>query len=114
VAGSGEGFYGMSAILKSCAVLATSAFVVIAASGCGGQAAPVDSAPFRQAIAEYLESKNMAMTLKEIKEGPVVDEDTARLTASLSHKDLGGPSVTWTFDFKRDQSGKWCVLRHED
>jgi len=90
--------------------------VVLAAvdlSGCRKQPARVDPTPFRLAIDDYLESKNMAMAIKEIKEGPVIEGDTARLTASLSHRAIGGPSVTWTFHFER-QNGKWAVVKHED
>ena len=103
----------MSAKFKCFAHLAPLALVVLSVLGCGTPDAFVDAAPFRQAIGEYLEGKNMAMALKEIKEGPVIDGDTARLTASLSHKDLGGPSVTWTFHFQR-QDGEWTVVRYDD
>jgi len=103
----------MNGMWKCLAVMVFWAAVSLVVSGCGTQSVPVDPTPFRQAIGEYLESKNMAMAIKEIKAGPEVDGETARLTASLSHKDLGGPSVTWTFHFKK-QGSKWTVLRHDD
>jgi hypothetical protein len=81
--------------------------------GCGDRSSAVDTTPFIQAIDNYLERSNMAMALKRIKEGPVLDGDTAHLTASLSHKDLGGPAVTWTFYFDRKLDGKWSVIKHE-
>lgn len=90
--------------------------VVIAAglSGCGDKPSSVDTTPFLQAIDGYLDSSNMGMAVKDIKEGPVIDGDTACLTTSLSRKDIGGPAVTWTFHFNRKQDGKWSVVRHDD
>jgi hypothetical protein len=89
------------------------AMTTVALSGCGDQSSQVDTAPFLQAIDEYLDSNNMGMAIKEIKEGPVLDGDAARLTASLSRKDVGGPAVTWTFHFNRQPDGKWSVVKHE-
>jgi len=86
---------------------------IVGLPGCGDQSSPVDATPFLQAIDEYPERSNMAMAIKQIKEGPVLDGDTAHLTASLTHKDLGGPAVTWTFYFDRKQDGKWSVVKHE-
>lgn len=83
--------------------------------GCGGQAAKVDDAPFREAIGRYLERNNMALAIKEIKEGPlVVDDKSARLQASLTHQELGGPSVTWEFEFAKQPDGSWDVSSHQD
>jgi len=87
--------------------------VTVGLSGCRKQPAPVDTTPFRQAVDDYLKSRNMAMAIKEIKDGPVIEGDTARLTASLTHQAIGGPSVTWTFHFER-QNGNWAVVTHED
>ena len=89
------------------------AMSIVSLSGCGDQPSQVDTAPFLQAIDDYLDSSNMGMEIKLIKEGPVLDGDTAQLTASLSRKDLGGPAVTWTFHFNRQQDGKWSVVKHE-
>jgi hypothetical protein len=86
---------------------------IVGLPGCGDQSSPVDATPFLQAIDEYLERSNMGMAVKEIKEGPVLDGDAAHLTASLSRKDVGGPAVTWTFHFNRQQDGKWSVVKHE-
>jgi len=88
--------------------------VAVGALGCGEKSAPVDAAPFRQAIDEYLRNNNMALAVKAIKAGPTIDGDTARLTASLTHEELGGPSVVWSFHFERQQDEKWTVARHED
>ena len=96
------------------------AFVIIAliafgAMGCGERSAPVDATPFRQPIRDYLRSNNMALAIKEIKAGPTISGNTAQLSASLTHEELGGPSVTWAFHFeRRQQDGAWAVVRHED
>ena len=62
--------------------------------GCGDQPSQVDTATFLQAIDDYLDSSNMGMAIRQIKEGPVLDGDTTYLTASLSRKNVGGPAVT--------------------
>jgi len=90
-------------------------FVVVAfALGCGHkEAAPADPGPFKKAIAEYLERNNMAMALKEIKEGPTMQDKTATLTASLTHASLGGPAVTWQFRFEKNADGTWKAVGHK-
>ncbi|MFV1968266.1 MAG: hypothetical protein ACC628_22815 [Pirellulaceae bacterium] len=87
--------------------------VLLGTVGCGEKTPNVDDAPFRQAIVAYLRSNNMALAIKAVKQGPVVDGRTAELRASLTHETLGGPSVTWTFYFER-QGDLWQVTRHED
>ncbi len=87
---------------------------VVVVLGCGEDAPPVDDAPFRQAIVEYLESRNMALKVRDIREGPTVDGETASLSASLTHQQLGGPSVTWELEFARQPDGSWVVTSHED
>ena len=61
--------------------------------GCGTSDSHVDSAPFEAAVAQYLARNDMAMRLKEIREGPSVDGNQATMTASMTHRELGGPSV---------------------
>ena len=82
--------------------------------GCGEPEVTVDPTPFKSAIATYLDRGNMALAVKEVKEGPTVDGDTATLTASLTHAELGGPSVTWEFRFEKNADGSWKVVSHED
>ncbi len=83
--------------------------------GCGGAKPPaVDDGPFRAAIVEYLRDNNMALAIKEIKTRPTIDGDQGRLSASLTHQELGGPSVTWEFRFARQADGNWIVTGHED
>ena len=96
--------------------LATALAVLVSCSlvGCGEPEVTVDPAPFEAAIATYLERGNMAMAVKEIKKGPTVEGDTATLTASLTHAELGGPSVTWDFRFEKNADGSWNVVGHED
>ena len=91
-------------------------FVLLIAlvSGCGEKVPTVDEAPFREAVGEYLRVNDMAMAIKTIKEGPTTEGETAQMVASMTHKELGGPSVTWTFYFERNPSGGWTVARHED
>lgn len=81
--------------------------------GCGKPEVTVDSAPFESAIATYLERNNMAMAVKEVKEGPTVSDRTATLVASLTHAELGGPSVTWKFSFEKTAEGTWEVVECE-
>lgn len=91
------------------------ALVVVAAhwAGCSQAEAPAPNAqPFEAAIAEYLERNNMAMALKEIKEGPIIDDRTATLTASLQHASLSGPAVTWQFHFEQQTDGGWTAVSH--
>jgi hypothetical protein len=100
------------------AILHTAGFVFLFALLCGcGKAKPegnaTDLAPFKKAIAEYLERNNMAMMLKEMKEGPDVRETKATLKASLVHATMGGPAVTWQFDLEKDPQGVWRVLSHK-
>jgi hypothetical protein len=82
-------------------------------AGCGGTESRVDPKPFESAIARYLERNNMAMKVKQIKEGPTVDGQTATLVASLTHAELEGPSVTWTFTFEKNAEGTWTAVSHE-
>ena len=99
--------------LKYSVAVIVTVVTVVGLPGCGGQSSSVDTTPFLQAIDDYLDSNNMGMAIKEIKDGPVLDGDAARLTASLSRKDVGGPAVTWTFYFDRNQDAKWSVVKHE-
>jgi hypothetical protein len=87
--------------------------VCCVAAGCGQAASEIDDAPFRQAIEAYLQSNNMALAIKEVKRGPIVDGQSAELQASMTHETLGGPSVTWTFHFQQEGDA-WRVTSHED
>jgi len=88
--------------------------VLALAVGCGHkEAASADPGPFKKAIAEYLERNNMAMALKEVKEGPTVQGKTATLTASLTHATLSGPAVTWQFRFEKGADGSWKAVGHK-
>ncbi len=87
---------------------------LLLALGCGKtQGTKADPEPFKKAIAEYLERNNMAMALKEIKEGPTVEGTTATLTASLTHAALGGPAVTWQIRFEQSADGTWKAVSHK-
>lgn len=54
----------------------------------------------------------MAMALKEIKEGPTVENNTATLKASLTHAALSGPAVTWEIRFEKGADGSWKAVSH--
>ncbi len=83
--------------------------------GCRGAAVPtVDSGPFEEAVVKYLDEHNMALAIKEVKAGPVVDGETATMTASLTHAELGGAAVTWDFEFEKAGDGGWKAVRHDD
>ena len=88
--------------------------VLAALVGCAEQAPTVDDAPYREAVVEYLQNNNMALAIKEIKAGPTIDGGNARLSASLTHDQLGGPSVTWEFQFAKQPDGTWLVTAHTD
>jgi len=88
--------------------------LVFSLSGCGPAEPAVDPAPFEAAVTEYLRQKNMAMAVKQIKEGPTVTGKTATLTASLFHAELKGPTVTWEFSFQQTAGGGWKVVAHKD
>ena len=96
------------------AIAAVHVLIVVGVLGCGGQAVSVDATPYRQAIVDYLRANDMALAVKTIREGPTLSGDTAQLTASLTHQELGGASVTWIFHFERKEDGRWAVVRHED
>lgn len=102
-------------------VLVKSAFTVLVAAlivfstGCGGPTEPaIDAGPFKEAVARYLDENNMALAIKEVKTGPLVEGNKATMTASLTHAELGGPSVTWQFEFERSADGQWKAVRHQD
>jgi hypothetical protein len=94
--------------------LACACVTLVIAAGCGRAASTVDDTPFRAAIGQYLQANNMAMKIKEVKQPPVLTGDTATMTASMTHEQLVGPSVTWKFEFARQPDGSWRVTRHED
>ena len=77
--------------------------------GCGESAAIVDDGPFRAAIQQYLQTNNMAMKVKDVKQPLIVSGDTAQMDTSLTHEQLGGPAVTWHFEFAKQSDGSWRV-----
>lgn len=83
-------------------------------SGCGQTVPSADPAPFDAAVSRYLAKNDMALRLKEIRQGPTVDGNKATMVASMTHRELGGPSVVWTFQFKRRDRDEWTVLSHSD
>lgn len=108
----------MSVVNRSAIVFhsARLALLVALLAGCGkskSKESAVDIEPFKKAIGEYLERDNMAMAVKEVKEGPVIEETKATITASLTHATMGGPAVTWQFTLEKDPKGAWRVLRHK-
>ena len=96
-------------------VIAAVACALLTWTGCGKPKGPaVDSEPFEAAVAAYLDNHNMALAIKEVKAGPTVDGDKATMTASLTHAELGGASVTWEFEFEKGADGSWKAVRHQD
>ena len=55
----------------------------------------------------------MAMALKQIKNGPTIEGNSATLTASLQHATIPGPAVTWTFRFEQNADGTWNAVSHK-
>ena len=100
--------------MKSVFAIAVSGLLVLVL-GCGGPPEPaVASGPFEEAVAKYLDEHNMALAIKEVKAGPSVDGDTATMTVSLTHAELGGASVTWDFEFEKIEDGSWKAVGHQD
>jgi hypothetical protein len=84
-------------------------------AGCGeAPSNSVDTGPFERAVEQYLEEHNMALAIKAVKEGPSVDGNTATMTTSLTHAELGGASVTWEFQFEKNTDGTWKATGHSD
>ncbi len=74
----------------------------------------VDAAPFRAAVERYLDQHEMALAIKAVKQGPSVEGDTATMTVSLTHAQLGGAAVTWEFSFQKNADGTWRAVSHHD
>lgn len=90
-------------------VIIISSFIL----GCSNSAPTADDTAFRESIRQYLQANNMAMTIKEVKDGPNIRGDVATLTASMTHEKLSGPSVTWDFRFSKRPDGSWEVTQHD-
>ncbi len=88
--------------------------LVLFAAGCGRAGPTIDPAPMKAAIEQYLKQHNMQLRVKEVQDGPVVTGTQATMRVSLTHADLGGPSVVWEFEFEQDAGGKWRAVRHQD
>jgi hypothetical protein len=98
-------------------VLVLSFFLWLAAgtfSGCGKSQPAIDPAPMKVAIEQYLRQNNMQLRIKDIEQGPVVSGTKATMHVSLTHAELGGPSVVWEFEFEQEPGGTWRVLRHKN
>lgn len=82
------------------------------ATGCGKAGPPTNTAPFRQAIAEYLKPKSMDMAVSGF-ESLEVDGETATAVCKMEAADdlYGGVGVRWTFAF-RNEGGAWRVESH--
>ena len=88
--------------------------MVSALSGCGKSPPTADPAPMKVAIEQYLRQNNMALRIKDIEQGPVVSGTKATMTVSLTHAELGGPSVVWEFEFEQEPGGSWRVVRRKN
>ena len=84
---------------------------VVMFSGCGEKGPGVNTAPFEEAITEYLAQKNMDMKVSNFKDIKVNDNQ-ATATCSLKHKSLPGPAVQWSFTFTR-AGDTWTVSSHK-
>jgi hypothetical protein len=94
--------------------LAMLVVVVAALAGCGKSQPAVDPAPFEAAVNQYLQRNDMALKIKEIRQGPTVDGDRATMTASMTSRDVGGFSVVWEIQFQRGANGQWTVTGHQN
>ncbi len=104
--------HGVWLPVRAVALLICCMALVIA--GCGHSAAPPDAAPFEAAVERYLQQHNMALRIKSVSRGPTVTGDRATMAVSLTHAELGGPSVVWEFDFTRQPNGDWDALKRAD
>ena len=66
------------------------------------------------AIEQYLQQNNMALRIKEVKQGPTITGTSATMSVSLTHAELGGPSVVWEFQFAQEPGGVWRATSHHD
>ena len=101
----------MKVLVPMLAVLALAACT----AGCGKKPPPAaESAPFRLAIAEYLEAKNMGMAVEEFVSLEVKgDAATAVCKLAVAGELYGSLHVQWRFTFARGTDGAWRVTRHE-
>ncbi|MHB8865067.1 MAG: hypothetical protein ACYC6N_22020 [Pirellulaceae bacterium] len=90
------------------------AAMTMAFAGCRRSEPAADPEPFRVAVEQYLQQHDMALRLKEIRKGPTVTGAAATMSVSLTHAELGGPSVVWEFQFERDARGEWRATSHRD
>jgi hypothetical protein len=88
--------------------------VALAIAGCGRAPVPQNPAPFQAAVERYLQQNSMALRIKEVEQGPVITGDRATMTVSLTHAELGGPSVVWVFDFTQRSGGDWDAVRRAE
>jgi hypothetical protein len=54
------------------------------------------------------------LRIKEVKQGPVIAGTSATMSVSLTHAELGGPSVVWEFQFEQAPDGVWRATSHHD
>ncbi len=101
--------HGFKMSLAACSLV-----LAMLLTGCGKSKALIDDAALRPTIERYLDAHNMALSVKEIKEQTLSADQTVQIKASLVHRELKGPSVTWTFFLKQEPSGQWQVVRYED
>ena len=66
------------------------------------------------AIERYLRENDMALRIKAIEQGPTITGTQATMSVSLTHAELGGPSVVWEFQFEQEPSGVWRATSHHD
>jgi hypothetical protein len=90
------------------------AAATLAQTGCSKSAPTADPQPMKVAIEQYLQQNNMALRIKEIKQGPTITGTTATMSVSLTHAELGGPSVVWEFQFAQEPGGAWRATSHHD
>ena len=86
--------------------------VLLLAVSCGKTEPSHDPAPFRKAIARYLDEHGMGMRVAEIKQLTVQDS-TATAVVSMEHAEgIVGVKVRWTFSFEK-RNGQWTAVRYE-
>ncbi len=86
-------------------------------SGCGKKdsSTPVnlqDTQPFKNAIHEYLKSKNYGMDLSSFEELSVSGNNASAMCRMNEAENLYTIKVTWQFDFENTGNGSWKVKSH--
>ncbi|MHB8970173.1 MAG: hypothetical protein ACYC3X_16310 [Pirellulaceae bacterium] len=107
-------FVAQRCLARRLVVVALLALAALACPGCGRSEPAADPQPMQVAIEQYLRENDMALRIKAIEQGPTISGTQATMSVSLTHAELGGPSVVWVFQFEQDPNGGWRATSHHE